>query len=650
MIAQLSDVYFGYPGTDIFTGVSWQVNAGDRIGLVGPNGAGKSTLLRLLSGALSPEKGAVARGRGVSIAYLHQSQEFHGAGTLWETLLVPFADLIAMRDELSHHEEALGREPPGEAHDKHMASYGELLEVFTRRGGYTLEQTARKLAFELGFTDADLGRSVDTLSGGERGRVELAKVLLAQPDLLLLDEPTNHLDVEAVEHLEERLAEWPTAFVLVSHDRYFLQAVCRHIVDVENGKLIVYPGGYTKYVEQREERLERIQAAFEKQQEKISKTEDFIRKNLAGQKTKQAQSRRKMLEKLDRLERARDDWAEAGELSLRFSTGDHKGGKEALRAEGLQLGYPDAPPLIDHLDLTIYRGDRVGIIGPNGAGKSTLMKGLLGKLAPRAGLVFRGHEVRVGYFDQKLGDLDEDRTLIEEVRSVRGDFNEDVARSWLGRFRFTGDDGFRIVKGLSGGERTRLALGKLMLTPRNLLALDEPTNHLDIPAREVLEEALADFDGTILVVSHDRYFLDQVCTRILHVERGQVDQQIGNYSDWKARRAAERKSADLAAAAKPKPKEAKAALEAEDKKVRVEERETKKQAERDRAKKEKRLAELEVKVAEAEKQLEAARQQLAGDHAGDWQRLNTLVADERKLSDRVRSLMAEWEKLGEELG
>ncbi|HZU84671.1 MAG TPA: ATP-binding cassette domain-containing protein, partial [Polyangiaceae bacterium] len=303
MLVQLSDVHFGYPGTEIFDGLSWQVNPGERIGLVGPNGAGKSTLLRLIAGDLQPERGQVARPKTVTVAYLHQSQEFHGQGTLWDTLLSPMADVLAMREELASLEQVLGDEPEGELHARHLERYGELQERYTHRGGYTLEATAKKIAYELGFTEKDFGRRVETLSGGERGRIELAKVLLAAPDLLLLDEPTNHLDVDAVEHLEERLAEWPGAFVLVSHDRWFLRAVCKEIVDVERGQLVRYPGGYDKYVVEREERLERLRAAFERQKEKVEKTEEFIRKNLAGQKTKQAQSRRKMLEKLERLEK-----------------------------------------------------------------------------------------------------------------------------------------------------------------------------------------------------------------------------------------------------------------------------------------------------------------------------------------------------------
>jgi ATP-binding cassette subfamily F protein 3 len=639
MLVQLSDVHFGYPGTDLFDGVSWQLNPGDRVGLVGPNGAGKSTLLRLLDGKLTPDRGNVSRAKGVTVAYLHQSQEFHGAGTLWDTLMAPFADLLEMRAELSRLEHSLT--------EADLARYGHLQEIYTRRDGYTLESRVRQLASELGFTDDDLARNVSTLSGGERGRVELAKVLLAAPDLLLLDEPTNHLDVEAVEHLEERLADWPGAFVLVSHDRYFLRATCREIVDVAGGRIDRYPGGYDKYVVEHQERLERAASLYRRQQESIAKTEDFIRRNIAGQNTKQAQSRRKQLERMERsgqvLERPRDDWAEAGNFRLRFSTGDHKGGKDALRAESITVGYPGAPPVVTGLDCTIYRGERIGIVGPNGCGKTTLMKTLLGLLEPRAGKVTRGVELQIGYFDQKLGDLDESRSLLDEIRAVRGDWNEDVVRNYLGMFRFSGDDAFRKVKGLSGGERNRMALAKMMLLPRNLLALDEPTNHLDIPAREVLEEALSEYDGTILVVSHDRFFLDRICHRLLQVHDGKVEQHAGNYTEWKQRTRQKK--------APPPPQKVVAAVEkkVEAKEARAVERDQKKAADRDRQKKERRLADLEKEIATAEAKLAEARAALSGDHAGDWQRLNSLVEEERKLANRVKSLMGEWEKLGSEL-
>jgi ATP-binding cassette subfamily F protein 3 len=635
VLIQLADVDFGYPGTELFEGLTWQVNPGDRVGLVGPNGCGKSTLLRLLDGRLQPDRGQVARSRGLSLAYLQQSQEFEGHGLVLDALLKPFERVLAMHDEMKQLEHNLSDE-------KALARYGELQEQYTQADGYSLESRIKALAHDLGFADADLERSVDTLSGGERGRLELAKVLLAEPDLLLLDEPTNHLDVEATEHLEERLREWPKAFVLVSHDRYFLRAVCKEIVEVEDGEAIVFTGGYDKYIVEREERHERMNAAFERQQAEIARTEDFIRKNIAGQKTKQAKSRRKMLEKVERLARARDEFAAAGQIGLKFSVGDHTGGKEAIKTEGLAIGYPDAPPLVSAIDVTIYRGDRVGLVGPNGCGKSTLLKTLLGKLDPLAGSVIRGHEVRIGYFDQKLSDLDEDRSLIDEIRQVRGDFNEDVARAFLGRFRFSGDDAFRKVKGLSGGERNRLTLAKMMLRPRNLLALDEPTNHLDIPAREVLESALEDYPGTVLVVSHDRYFLDRVVTKILHVHDGKADLQVGNYSEWKDRQRAP---------AKPKPptKTVERAPVEAPKQKRIEEREQAKAEQRDVERKKKRLAELEDKIASAESEIVRINEALAADHGGNWQKLHGMVADREKWDARLKSFMAEWERLGAEL-
>jgi ATP-binding cassette subfamily F protein 3 len=648
VLVQLSEVSFGYPGTEIFSGFTFQVNQGDRIGLVGPNGCGKSTLLRLLDGRLTVDVGQVARARGITLGYLKQSQEFKGGGRLFDALLEPFSHILAMREELSVLEGRLEDE-------KALARWGELHERYTQQGGYALESRVRALAEELGFSEADLHRGVDTLSGGERGRLELARTLLEEPDLLLLDEPTNHLDVSATEHLEARLSEWPKAFLLVSHDRYFLRAVCREIVEIEAGKAVRYPGGYDRYVEERAVRLERLTAAYERQREHISKTEDFIRRNIAGQKTKQAQSRRKMLEKLDRIERVEDEFKTAGQIGLHFSVGDHPGGKEALKTEALSVGYSGAAALVERLDLTIYRGDRVGIVGGNGCGKTTLLKTLLGHKVPLAGNVLLGHEVRIGYFDQKLSDLDDELSLVEEIRSVRGDFNEDVARHFLARFRFVGDDGFRKVKGLSGGERNRLQLAKMMLRPRNLLALDEPTNHLDIPACEVLEEALSDYEGTVIVISHDRYFLDRVVTKILHLDKGRWDLHPGNYSDFRARLRAEEKAARTHAIAAPgkrspgKFSEENRQERPTDKERRIADREQKKAAQRDSERKRKRLAELEEKIAAAESQLAELNAALSSQHGGDWQKLHERVAEKEKVESRLLSFLNEWETLGSEL-
>jgi ATP-binding cassette subfamily F protein 3 len=664
MLAQLADVHFGYPGTELFEGLSFQVNPGQRIGLLGPNGAGKSTLLRLLGGELLPDRGQVVRARGKDFAYLHQSQEFSGQGTLWDTLLLPFAKLLAMRAELSRlHDEIAALSDAGQAETETsralLARYGDLEHEYAHHNGYTLEVRARALAQELGFSENDLHRPVSTLSGGERGRVELLKVLLAEPDLLLLDEPTNHLDVEAVEHLEERLTAWDAtrSFVLVSHDRYFLQAVCNEIVDIEDGELVRYPGHYEDYLVARKERHESLNAAWQRQKEEIARTEDFIRKNLAGQKTNQAKSRRKMLEKVDRLERHRDTWAEAGELGLRFSVTEHRGAKEVLKADQVTLGFPGEAPLLRSFSATIYRGERVGIIGPNGAGKTTLLKALIGKGSCLSGRCFVGPEVRIGYFDQKLSDLQDDHSLIDEIRTIRGDFNEDRARAYLGRFRFTGEDGFKKVRGLSGGERNRLQLAKLMLRPVNLLVLDEPTNHLDIPARETLEEALLEFDGTLLVVSHDRFFLDKVITKVFHIDpaTATIDVHVGNYSDFKKRfaeeRAEQKRLQEQETAQKKGQKGKSAATEAStDKAKRIAEYEAKRAAERDKERKLKRFSQIENEIAQLEARLSELRETLSQEHGGDWKKLHGLVEEEQNTDRTLKDLLQEWETLGQELG
>jgi ATP-binding cassette subfamily F protein 3 len=660
-LAQFADVTFGYPGTEILSGASLLIRPGERMALLGPNGTGKSTALRLLAGDLKADGGDVRVLGRASVAYLHQSQEFAGAGTLMDALLEPFAALQAVHDEMTAIEHRLGDASPAEVH-----RYGELQERYLRDGGYDLESRVRRLTADVGFSESDLGRSVNTLSGGERGRLELAKVLVRQPDLLLLDEPTNHLDLAAIERLETFLADYPGAFVLVSHDRAFIRAVCREVVELENGKFVRYPYGYDKYVVERDARLERARAEYERQKDHVDKTEDFIRRNLAGQKTKQAQSRRKMLEKLDRLERPEDHWEFAGKIGLSFSTGDDLGSKETIRAPHITVGYPDPKggpdvQILRDVTVNIYRGDKVGIVGPNGAGKSTLLKTLIGELPPLDGKVETGTGVRIGYFDQKLGTLAEDLSLIDEIRSVRADLSPEVVRSYLAKFRFFGDDPFRTVRGLSGGERSRLAMAKIMLFPRNVLVLDEPTNHLDIPARETLEEALSAYEGTLLVVSHDRYFLDRICTRLLILEGTALEAHLGNYSDWRRRKRSENAAAAAAparAAASTKATPGKPATTkgapAKDTTTAtvtpatpaVESEATRaanKERERERRRLERRVETLEADVGKVEAELRAVREELAGNPAGDWQKLHKLADRERELDALLSRRMSEWE-------
>ena len=533
-LAQFSDVHFGYPGVDILTGASLLVRPGERLALLGPNGTGKSTALQLLVGELEPDRGDARVLGKASVGYLRQSQALTGDGSVIDALLEPFAGLHQLHEEMVALEGHLDG-----ADARALARYGELQERYTATGGYELESRVKRLVADVGLAETELTRPVSTLSGGERGRLELAKVLVQKPDLLLLDEPTNHLDLQAIERLESFLLEYTGAFVLISHDRTFIQRTCREMVELEGGRFVRYPYAYDRYVQERTQRLERARTEYERQKEQVDKTEDFIRRNIAGQKTKQAQSRRKLLEKLERLERPEDHWELAGKIALQFSTGGELGSKEIIRAPDMRVGYPGRT-ILDSVTVNIYRGDRIGIVGPNGCGKSTLLKTLVGELPPLAGKVLRGSGVKLGYYDQKLASLDESRSLLDEVRSVRADLSPEAVRQYLARFRFFGDDPFRSVGSLSGGERSRLSMAKMMLFPRNVLALDEPTNHLDIPAREVLEEALAGYEGTLVVVSHDRYFLDKVCGRLLVFEGDGLVSHLGNHSDWRARRESQR--------------------------------------------------------------------------------------------------------------
>ncbi len=409
------------------------------------------------------------------------------------------------------------------------------------------------------------------------------------------------------------------------------------MVELEGGKFVRYPFGYDRYVVERGARLERARVEYERQKEQVDKTEDFIRRNLAGQKTKQAQSRRKMLERLDRLERPEDHWELAGKISLTFSTGGDLGSKEVIRAPDLAVGY-DGRTILGGATVNIYRGDRIGIVGPNGCGKSTLLKTLVGELPPVAGRVQRGSGVRLGYYDQKLASLDEARSLIDEVRSVRADLSPEAVRQYLARFRFFDDDPFRVVGSLSGGERSRLSMAKMMLFPRNVLALDEPTNHLDIPAREVLEEALVNYEGTLIVVSHDRYFLDRVCGRLLVFEGGGLESHLGNYSDWRSRGNASRPEpavpvAPVAVEVAPRPGPSPA----------EQSRAGNKDRERERRRLERRVQTLEEEVGRLEGALQTIRAELSGDHGGDWKKLHDLADQERAASERLARRMEEWE-------
>ena len=531
MLFRLSEVHKSYGVQDVLRGASLQVNPGEHVGLVGRNGAGKSTIFRLVRADETADRGDVVRARGVKLGLLDQHVHFKPGSTVHESALAAFGRLQQIEHEMHELEHRMA--DAGDDLEKVLERYSDLQHEFELEGGFEYAARAEAILQGLGFERETWSLETEKLSGGQQNRLGLACLLLASPDVLLLDEPTNHLDVNAVEWLEEFLQEYQSAYVIISHDRYFLDRCCKRIIELENGRASNYQGNYSDYLVEREERREAQQRAYDNQQHLIAKTEEFIRRNIAGQKTKLAKSRRNMLQRLERLDAVRPDQS-SGDFRLQAieRTGNH-----VLTVNKLSIGYEDKL-LAKDISFILRRGECLGIIGPNGSGKTTFFRTILDKLEPLAGEARWGSKVQIGYYAQQLDDLDDRNEIIMELRRVApSTATAGELRSFLAKFLFTGDDVYKHVRDLSGGEKGRLALAKLIYSRVNVLVLDEPTNHLDIPSREALEEALAAYEGTIVTISHDRYFLDRVATQILALDGlGGAEHYEGDYTeyhDWK---------------------------------------------------------------------------------------------------------------------
>ncbi|GMV39752.1 MAG: ABC transporter ATP-binding protein [Myxococcales bacterium] len=620
----------------LFDDLCWHVKPGQRIGLVGPNGAGKTTLFRVVAGELSPDAGTVTRAKRLELGLLEQEVDPFGEATVLEEALEAFAEIRAMGHEIR----AIQGRLEVQSDDALLERLGSLQEAFERQGGYELEARAKKVLSGLGFSDGDMGRPAREFSGGFMMRIALARLLLRKPDLMMLDEPTNHLDLESLAWFEQFLAEYEGTIIVISHDRWFLNRVVDHIAELANGQVTVYVGNYDAYLRQRQERREQLEKAAARQERQIAETERFIERFRAkATKAKAVQSRVRQLEKVERIEVGSDARTMG---AFRFPQ-PPRSGRVVAELSGVVKRYGDVE-VYRGLDLLLEREERVALLGPNGAGKSTLLKVLAGRLPIDAGTRTIGHNVTVSYFAQHQVELlDPRKTVLEEMDAAADYDTTPLVRGLLGRFLFSGKDVDKPVAVLSGGEKSRLALAKMLLNPANLLLLDEPTNHLDVAARESLEQALREFTGTICFISHDRYFIQAVANKVVEVGGGKAEITPGTYDYYlwkKAQEAAPEAQAPGVVAPGPRTRKDVKRIEAELRNVFY--RETRRQRDR--------LAAVEQEVATAEhRTAELTAETEADGFFTDPKRMERVYAEQRELQRRLEALYAEWEALGSEL-
>ncbi len=532
-----------YPTGTILKDVNWEVKPGDRIGLVGVNGAGKSTQLKIIAGEVEPTAGQIIRPASLNIAYLTQEFDVDPRRTVREELWRVFTEANQIQESLAEVHRNMETATP-EALEGLIKKMDRLQRQFEGMNGYGLEAQIEKILPEVGFEPEDGDRLVSAFSGGWQMRISLAKILLQKPDILLLDEPTNHLDLQTIEWLENYLKNLTTPMIIVAHDREFLDRLCTQVVETERGVSTTYKGNYSAYLLQKEEaKLAQI-TSYERQQKELEKQQEFIEKfRASATRSTQAKSREKQLDKIERIEAPISDLKQ---LRLRFPP-TPRSGRDVVKIKNLVHLYDDKILFLE-ANLLVERGDRIAFIGPNGCGKSTLLRLILGQEEPTEGIIKLGeHNVVPGYFEQNQAEaLDLTKTVMETIHDEVPSWKNEEVRTHLGCFLFTGETVFKKVESLSGGEKARLALAKLLLTPINLLILDEPTNHLDIPSKEMIEEALQNYDGTVLIVSHDRYFISQVATKIVEIREGEFRTYLGDYHYYLDKLEEEREQARLA--------------------------------------------------------------------------------------------------------
>ncbi|MGM1019373.1 MAG: ribosomal protection-like ABC-F family protein [Bacillota bacterium] len=652
MLLQVTGITKSYGIEPVLDGINLQILERERIGLVGVNGAGKSTLLKIIAGEISYDSGQIFKAKETSIGYLAQNSGLNSDRSIWAEMMLVFTPLIEAERELRQMEQEIA-DPANAQNEKR---YADLLERYARRsdwfkdhGGYEMETRIRSVLHGMGFGSFAPETPVSTLSGGQKTRLALARILLLAPDVLMLDEPTNYLDIQTLTWLEDYLRGYSGSLLVVSHDRYFLDRLVTTIIEIERHRSTRYTGNYSRYMELKAAEYETNLKHYEKQQGEIARLEAFVQRNIVrASTTKRAQSRRKQLDKMDRMDRPMGDLKKA---HFSFETA-YMSGKEVLEVRDLSVAYEGKKPLFQHASFDLKRGDTVALIGPNGIGKSTLLKCLTGTLKPAAGSIHWGTKIKIGLYDQEQTNLNPANTVLEELWSEYPHMEEARIRTVLGNFLFSGDDVLKKVATLSGGEKARVSLAKLMLREANVLILDEPTNHLDLFSREVLEAALIDYDGTLLFISHDRYFLNKMAERVIELHPEGIEHFLGNYDDYvdkkqelaeiaqeaqESSQATRSKASSVSATDETAPKTGAAAYAAD------------KQAKSEERSRLRKLETLENQIKELEEQITGLEEQMTlPEIYQDYTALQEIQAQLDARKQELAATYASWEELLEE--
>ncbi|RIU88350.1 ribosomal protection-like ABC-F family protein [Oceanobacillus picturae] len=639
ILMQVNGISKAFGADEILSNIKLEVKENDRVALVGRNGAGKSTLLKIMAGELTYDSGELFKPKDLSLGYLSQHTALDSNLTIWDEMLGVFSELVSKEEEIRKLENQMADTASlsETAYQKLLHDYDQLQQVYQQSGGYTYEADIKAVLTGLHFQDYDYSTPITELSGGQKTRLALGKLLLTKPQLLILDEPTNHLDIDTLGWLENYLVSYPGAVVIVSHDRYFLDKTVSIVYEISRHRTKKYHGSYSKFLDQKALDYEKDLKEFEKQQSEIKKLEDFVQRNIVrASTTKRAQSRRKQLEKIERLDRPQGDESSA---SFSFQI-NRRSGNDVLKIDQLAFGYDDATEnIFKDVKLHVNRGERIALVGPNGVGKTTLLKAIMGKLTPNSGNIQIGTNVQIGYYDQEQANLTSSKTVLLELWDEYPSENEKDIRTILGNFLFSGDDVLKPVSALSGGEKARLALAKLMMQKANLLILDEPTNHLDIDSKEVLEAALLDFPGTIVFVSHDRYFINKITDQVAEMQRDGITIYLGDYDYYIEKKEEE---AELKRLQQTEEVVQKADQRKRDFKM-------EKQLQSQRRKKERRIQELETIIEQYELEIEKLEEKMTEPEVyQDHEKALALTEETSNLKQKVEGFMEEWTALQEE--